>query len=74
MRLHKISVSFHGIDFTIVSQHTERLREPPLWEGIRRVTLVINRRARDETLVLKIRIKIINIFREEHPLVNYRLH
>ena len=45
MALHMIGIGFEGVDLSIMSEHTKRLREPPLRKCIRGITLMINGRA-----------------------------
>ncbi len=42
VRLHPVDVAAQGVDFTVVSQHAERLGQTPFGEGVGRETLVEN--------------------------------
>ena len=70
--LQPIQVALDGVDFAVVGEHPERLRQPPLRERVRRIALVVDREGRDEPLVLEIRIELRDLFSEHHPLVNDR--
>ena len=54
-------------------QHPKWLRQRPLRESVGRIALVINRNRRLKALVFEVEIKIVDIFREEHALIDQRL-
>ena len=70
MRLHPIHIAMQRIDFAIMRQRAERLRQAPGGEGIGRITLMINGKAADETLIQQIGIEFRQRFRQEHALVD----
>ena len=72
MALHPILVATDGVDFAIMGKAAERLRQPPLGEGVGRITLVENRDAAFKTVVLKIGVKDRKAFGEEQALVDNR--
>ena len=74
MALHMVSVGLECINLAIMCQHAEGLREFPRRECIGRKALMINRRARDETVIFQVGIEIINVFGEEHAFINNGLN
>ena len=72
MALHPVDVALERIDLTIVREHAERLRQPPLREGVRRITLVIDRKGTLEPLVHQIWVKYCNLLCEHHAFVDHR--
>ncbi len=70
MVFHEIGIGLHRIDFAVMGQHTKRLCQPPLREGIGGITLMVNRGARDKAIVFQIRVKGVDIFRQEHAFIN----
>ncbi len=53
-------------------QHPERLRQPPLREGVGRIALVIDREGALEARVLQVGIELRHVLRQHHPLVDDR--
>ena len=70
--LHPVLVAANGVDLAIMGKRAERLGQPPLREGVGRIALVEDRDAAFEALVLKVRVKDRQRFREEQPLVDDR--
>src|SRR5690606_38834566 len=70
--LHPVLVAADRVDLAIVCEAAERLREPPLWEGVRRITLVKDRDPALEQLVGEVGEEIGEAFGEEQPLVDDR--
>ena len=70
--LHPVAVAADRVDFAIVRQGAERLRQPPLREGVGGIALVIDGKARNEALVVEVRIENAQRFRQEQPLVDQR--
>ena len=46
------------VDFAVMRQHAERLRQPPGREGVGGIALVVDGEARDEALVQQVRVEI----------------
>ena len=72
MAFHPVHVALQRVDFTVVRQHAERLRQPPLREGIRGVSLVINCKRGLKSFVLKVGIKLRNLLGQHHAFVDDR--
>ena len=72
MALHPIIVAFQRIDFAIMGQHAEGLRQPPLWEGIGRIALVIQSKGGLESFIFQIWIEFRHILRQKHAFVDDR--
>ena len=70
--LHPILVATDRVDFAIMRQTAERLRQPPLGERVGRITLVENRDAAFKTVVLKIGVKDRKALGKEQALVDNR--
>ena len=70
VRLHPIHIAMQRIDFTIMRQRPERLRQAPGGEGISGIALMINGEAADETFIQQIRIEFRQRFRQEHALID----
>ena len=69
---HPVLVAADGVDLAVVREAAERLRQPPLREGVGRIALVIDGEARHEALVLQIGIEHRQLLGEEQPLVDDR--
>src|SRR3546814_10465467 len=69
---HPVAVAADRVDLAIVREAAERLRQPPLREGVGRIALVEDRDAADETIVDEIGIEDRQRFGEEQPLVDDR--
>ena len=72
MGLHPVDVALQCVDLTIVRQHAEWLRKPPLREGVCRIPLMVDRERTFEPLILQVRIKLRYILRQHHALVDDR--
>ena len=70
VRLHPIHIAMQRIDFAIMRQRAEGLRQAPGGEGIGGITLMINGEAADKPLIQQIRIEFRQRFREEHTLID----
>ena len=55
-----------------MSQHAERLRQPPRRERVGRIALMVQRETRDEPFVKQVRIEGRELFGQEHALVDQR--
>ena len=55
-----------------MGERAERLRQPPGREGVGRIALVIDRKARNETGVEQVRVELGQAFGQEHALVDDR--
>jgi hypothetical protein len=55
--LHPVLVAADRVDLAVMGKHAERLRQPPLREGVGRIALVEDRDPADEALVLQIGIE-----------------
>ncbi|MCY1170029.1 hypothetical protein D9M73_100870 [compost metagenome] len=69
---HPVLVAANGVDLTIVRQRAERLRQPPLREGVGRIALMKDRDAALETRIAQIGIEDRQRFGEEQPLIDDR--
>ena len=69
---HPVDVALDRVDLTVMRQHPERLRQPPLREGVGRIALVIDREGRFKTLVHQIGVESRNLLGEHHALVDDR--
>ena len=72
MGLHPVQVTLERVDLTVMRQHAERLCQPPLREGVRGITLVINRKRTLEPLVHQVGIKLRHLLRQHHALIDDR--
>ncbi len=72
VRFHPVDVALQRVDFAVVRQHAERLRQPPLREGVGRIPLVIDRKGALEPLVLQIGIKLGHLLGQHHAFVDDR--
>ena len=72
MGLHPVHVALERVDLTVVGQHAERLRKPPLRERIGRIPLVINRERRFKTLVHQIGVELGDLLSQHHTFVDDR--
>ena len=64
-----VAVALHGVDFAVVGEEAERLRQLPLRPRIGREALVEDRQARLETRVLEVKEKGRQVFRRHQTLV-----
>ena len=71
-RAHPAAIGADRIDFAIVRDETERLRELPRRAGIRGIALVKNREGRDEIRACKIRVEGAKLQRREQAFINER--
>ena len=71
--LQAVEVAAQRIDFAVVGDHAERLRQPPAWEGVRAVPLVDHRQGRHHVGVGQVGVVVEELRRQEHPLVDNRL-
>src|SRR3546814_15267221 len=67
-----VLVAADRVDFAIMREAAERLRQPPLRESVGRITLVKDRDAAFEQLVRKVGEEVREAFGEEQPLVDDR--
>ena len=72
MAFHPVNVALERVDFTVMRQHAERLREPPLREGIGGIPLVIDRERALEPLIHQVRVEHCNLLGEHHAFVDHR--
>ena len=72
MALHPVHIAMQRVDLAIMRDHPEGLRQAPGREGVGRIALVINRKARDEARIRQVRIELRQILGQEHPLVDER--
>ena len=72
MAFHPVDIAFKRVDFPVVRQHAERLCQPPLWERVGGIALVINRKRRFKTVVHQIGIEHSDLFGQHHAFVNDR--
>ncbi len=72
MRFHPVGVAFQRVDLAVMRQHAEWLCQPPLREGVGRITLVINRERRFKPLILQVGIELRHLLGQHHALVNNR--
>ncbi len=69
---HPVAVAADGVDLAVVGEAAERLRQPPLREGVGRVTLVEQRDAALEARVGQVGVEDRQALGEEQPLVDDR--
>jgi len=67
---HPVLVAADRVDFAVMGEATERLREPPLRKGIGRIALVIDGKARHEARIREVGIEHRQFLGKEQPLVN----
>ncbi len=70
--LHPVLVAADRVDLAIVGEAAERLCQPPLREGVGRITLVENRDAAFEQLVREVGEEVGKALGKEQPLVDDR--
>ncbi len=70
MALHPVAIALERVDLAVVGEHAEGLGQLPFGEGVRGIALVEDREGGDETLVLQIRIELVDGLGQEHALVN----
>ena len=70
--LHPVDVAQKRVDLAIVCQHAEGLGEAPVREGVGRVALVEDRKARGEALIQQVGIEGRQMLGQEHALVDDR--
>ena len=69
---HPVGVAAHRVDLAVMGEAAERLRQPPLREGIGAVALVIDGKARDKAFIHQIGIENRQFLGEEQALVDDR--
>ena len=67
-----IDIACKGVDFAVVGERAEGLRQAPGREGIGGIALVVEGKIGNETLVQKIRVERRKLLGQEHALVNDR--
>ncbi len=70
-RIHPIDVAAYRIDFSVMAEKAERLREAPGGEGIGRKPLMEQRDGGGEIGVLEIQVELRQIRRQHHALVHH---
>ena len=68
-RLEPVDVATHGIDFAIVGDVAERMRQVPSREGIGRKALVHQSKCRNRPLILKIEVIDTHLISQQQSLV-----
>jgi hypothetical protein len=69
---HPARIAAQGVDLAVVGQHPERLRQPPLGEGVGRIALVEQGHIGLDPRVVQVRIEVGQRLGEHHPLVDDR--
>ena len=69
---HPVLVAADRVDLAIMRQAAKRLCQPPLREGVGRITLVEDRDPRGEPVILQVGVEDRQRFGEEQPLVDDR--
>ena len=69
---HPVHVALQGVDLAVVGQHPERLRQPPLREGVGGIALVVDGEGRDETRLLEVGVELGHLLGQHHALVDQR--
>ena len=72
LRRHPVQVTLKGVDLTVVSQETHRLRERPLRRRVRGETAVVNRELRLVVGVFQILVELAQHRGSKHTLVHNR--
>ena len=72
MALHPVHIAMQRVDLAIMRYHPEGLRQAPCGEGVGRIALVINRKARNKARIRQVRIELRQILGQEHALVDER--
>ena len=70
MALHPVRVALERVDLAIMRQHPERLRQPPLREGVGRIALVIDRKRALEPFVHEVRVEHRHLLGQHHALID----
>ena len=70
--LHPVDIALQRVDLAVMGQHPERLRQPPLREGVRRIALVVDRKCALEPLILQVGIELRHLLGQHHALVDDR--
>ena len=70
--LHPVDVALQRVDLAVVGQHPERLRQPPLREGVGGIALVIDREGAFEPLVHQVGVEGRHLLGQHHALVDDR--
>ncbi|MBK7742911.1 MAG: hypothetical protein IPI40_04150 [Betaproteobacteria bacterium] len=71
-RRHPVDVAAQRVDFAVVADHAERMREVPGGEGVGREALVHHRQRGHHRLVAQVEEVLADLVREQHPLVDER--
>ena len=71
-RSHRVAVAAQGVDFAVVRQHAERLRQRPRGKSVRRIALVHDRQGADQPGIRQIRIELGHLRGDHHALVDQR--
>ncbi|OIQ83878.1 hypothetical protein GALL_343050 [mine drainage metagenome] len=67
---HPVDVAAHGVDFAVVGDHAERVRQVPGREGVGGETLVHQGQGRNHGRVLQVEVIGADLFRQQHALVD----
>ena len=67
---HPVDVAAHGVDFAVVGNHAERVREIPGREGVGREALVNKRKRGYAPCVSEIPVEHADLIREQLSLVD----
>ena len=69
-RVHPVHIAALGVDFAVVRQIAERLRQIPARERVRGITLVHQRQRRRQIRVIQVGVELLDLIRQQQALVN----
>jgi hypothetical protein len=72
MTAHPVLIATNGIDFTIMRQNAEWLRQFPSWHGVGRIALMIDCKRRHKALIKQVWEKGRYLLGKEHAFINDR--
>ena len=69
---HPVDVALQGVDLTVMSQHAEGLRQPPLRKSVGGIALMIDGKGRFEPVIHQVGVERRHLFGQHHAFVDDR--